>query len=157
MVDFSEENKESLVSHFSMFANKLLMDMGKEVATVNLRKAADDYVSNEIAMQKAMKEYYEYLRKQGEENNLLLLEIKKEKGNTFFKYLKEIIEESEGIRGVAEIVKTPNGTFQEEKYGRQIKGVWVDQWSVGDTGDSWEGTVCVQLSENRYFKFNYSM
>ena len=30
---------------------------------------------------------------EGEENNLLLLEIKKEKGNTFFKYLKEIIEE----------------------------------------------------------------
>ena len=104
-----------------------------------------------------MQEYYAYLRQEAKENSKLLSAIKKEKGDIFFKYLKEIIEESEGIRGLAEIIEVPIGKFQEEKYGRQIKGIWVDQRSVGMEGDSWEGTVCVQLSENRYYKFNYSM
>jgi predicted transcriptional regulator len=108
-------------------------------------------------MQKGMKEYYDYLKKESDQNNALLSTIKQQKGKTFFKYLMEIINNSDGIKGAAEIIKEPIGDFQKESYGRQIKGIWVDQRSVGDSGDSWEGTVCVQLGESRYFKFGYSM
>ena len=69
----------------------------------------------------------------------------------------EIIEESEGIKGLAEIVDKPVGKFQEEKFGRQIKGIWVEQWSVGMEGDSYEGFVCVESGKDRYLKFGYSM
>ena len=69
----------------------------------------------------------------------------------------EIIEESEGIKGLAEIVKEPIGAFQKEKYGRQINGIWVEQWTVGMEGDSYEGFVCVQIKPNKYLKFKYSM
>ena len=83
--------------------------------------------------------------------------IKKEKGQAFYNYLRVIIEESDGIAGLAEIVSEPTGTFQKEDYGRTIKGIWVDQWNVGMESDSYAGTVCVQLSEKRFFKFSYSM
>ena len=63
-------------------------------------------------------------------NNITYIMKECDKEGQLNEFLKELLGESEGIRGVAEIVKTPNGTFQEEKYGRQIKGVWVDQWSV---------------------------
>ena len=59
--------------------------------------------------------------------------------------------------GWAEIIKEPIGKFQEEKYGRQINGIWVKQWSVGMEGDSWEGFICVQIKQNKYLKFGYSM
>ena len=108
-------------------------------------------------MQKGMQEYYDYLNEENKKNHRLLNAIKKVKGKTFFKYLMEIIEESEGIKGLAQIVKEPTGKFQEEKYGRQINGIWVEQWSVGMEGDSWDGFVCVQLKENKYLKFGYSM
>lgn len=157
MIDFSEENKESLVWHFSSFADRCLSNRGMEVPLVEVKKLAEDYIDNEIAMQKGMQDYYDSMREIDVTNRALLNEIKKEKGKTFFKYLMEIIEESEGIRGNAEIVNKPVGEFQKEKYGRQINGYWVEQWSVGMEGDSYEGFVCVQLSPDRYLKFGYSM
>jgi len=104
-----------------------------------------------------MNEYHDYLNELDRKNKRLLKAIKKVKGNTFYKYLLQIIEESEGISGLAEIVSKPVGEFQAEKYGRQIKGIWVSQWSVGTEGDSWDGIVYVEIKPNKYLKFNYSM
>jgi hypothetical protein len=157
MIDFSEDNKESLIWHFASIADKALLQYGKEVAFCEVRELAESYVDNEISMQKGMQEYYDYLNEENKKNHRLLNAIKKVKGKTFFKYLMEIIEESEGIKGLAEIVKKPIGTFQKEKYGRQINGYWVEQWAVGMEGDSWNGFVCVQLKEDKYLKFGYSM
>ena len=154
MIDFSEENKQCIKRHLVQFFNCTSHEHNKGVA---IDEVADRYVDNEISMQKAMKEYYDYLKEESEKNHRLLLEIKKDKGSTFYKYLIEIINESEGIKGVAQIVDKPVGEFQKEKYGRQIKGIWVDQRSVGDSGDSWEGTVCVQPDKSRYLKLGYSM
>lgn len=157
MIDFSEENKDSLVHHFASFADKALLKYSKEVAFNELKDLADGYISNEIAMQKGMQEYHAELDKQNKLNHELLKIIKKEKGQAFYNYLRVIIEESDGIAGLAEIVSEPTGTFQKEDYGRTIKGIWVDQWNVGMESDSYAGTVCVQLSEKRFFKFSYSM
>lgn len=114
------------------------------------------FVDNEIAMYEGMQSWFAYEDECAKHNQELLKSIKKSKGNTFYKYLLEIIG-SEGMNNKAEIVTEPVGKFQEEKYGRTIKGYWVEQWSQGMEGDSWGGHVCVQLNENEYFKFNYNM
>ncbi|HUM52922.1 MAG TPA: hypothetical protein PK431_13955 [Chitinophagales bacterium] len=157
MIDFTEENKESLIWHFASCADRCLIKYGKEVSFCELKKIVDEYVGNEISMQKGMQEYYDYLKEENRKNHRLLNAIKKVKGKTFFKYLMGIIEDSEGIKGLAQIVKEPVGKFQEEKYGRQINGIWVEQWSVGMEGDSYEGFVCVKVKPNKYLKFGYSM
>lgn len=157
MVDFSEENKESLVWHFASYADKCFQNRGIEVAFNELKDVAIGYIDNEISMQNAMQDYYKSINEVNQRNHRLLNAIKKVKGKTFFKYLMEIINESDGIRGLAEIVKVPVGKFQTEKYGRQIKGIWVEQWSVGMEGDSFEGNVCVEIKPNKYLKFSYSM
>lgn len=90
-------------------------------------------------------------------NERLLKVIKKVKGKTFYKYILEILKESNRVDGKMEIVRKPCGEFQKEKYGRTIDGIWVDQWSVGTEGDSFEGYVCVLLKPNKYLKFSYSM
>jgi len=154
MINFTEETKNSIKSHLIMFWDTMNFEenKGKPVGQI-----ADIYIKNEMDMQQGMKDYYNYLREEGEKNTAFLNDIKKEKGKTFYKYLMEIIEESEGIKGLAEIVDKPIGKFQKEKFGRQIKGIWVEQWSVGMEGDSYEGFVCVELSKDRYLKFGYSM
>lgn len=90
-------------------------------------------------------------------NHRLLRTIKKAKGRTFQKYLLQIIKDSGRVTDKMGIVKEPGGDWQNEPMGRTIKGYWVDQWSVGTEGDSWNGHVWVQLRENKYLKFSYSM
>jgi hypothetical protein len=56
-----------------------------------------------------------------------------------------------------EIVSEPSGKKQKEtEFGHSIKFIWVDQWSVGTEGDSFEGYIEVQIKENKYLKFRYS-
>ena len=45
--------------------------------------------------------------------------------------------------------------FQDSTDGK-IK-VWVDQRSVGDSGDSFEGTVCIELPDKKYLVWSYSI
>lgn len=156
MIDFKEENRDSLERGFIAFYNTVEY-FRQDNNDMPIGTIAKKYVDNEIAMKKGMQEYYDYLKEENRKNQRLLNAIKKVKGKTFYKYLLDIIEESEGIKGLAQIVKEPIGTFQKENYGRQINGIWVDQWSVGMEGDSYEGFVCVQLKSNKFLKFGYSM
>lgn len=154
MIELTQENRESFKYHLTAFYHQRLMEGNSELS---IGQVADNYIDNEMSMQKGMQDYHDYLNEENRKNKRLLRAIKKVKGATFHKYLLEIIEESEGIKGLAEIVKTPSGTFQKEQYGRQISGIWVSQWSVGMEGDSWNGIVCVEIKPNKYFKFSYSM
>lgn len=104
------------------------------------------------------KEMAEWEKECGRKNRRLLKAIKSVKGKAFYGHILDIIEESEGIDGVAEIVRLPVGNFQEEKYGRSIKGIWVNQTTNGGySGDSFAGTVCVELKPGRFLKFAYAM
>lgn len=106
-----------------------------------------DYMSELIALEK----------QQGDKNRVLLDEILKEKGQPFYDDLQEVIYESDGITGVAEFVSQPVGNYQEEGYDN-IPGIWVNQTTNGGyTGDTFAGTVCVKINEEKYFKFHYSM
>lgn len=151
MIDFVEDKEQliNLMLRFHFYCSQNTSDTPNKVAEI--------VIQNEIDCQKGMMEYYEAMAEEARKNNRLLRAIKSVKGKTFYRYLLEIIEQSEGIRGLAVIVRQPVGEFQKERYGRQIKGIWVEQWSVGMEGDSWNGHVCVPLGNDKYFKFSYSM
>jgi len=150
----TEENRQEFIYLLTGFYNHIRYMEDKNLPSI---KIIEPFIDDQIAMYKDLSEYYDYLILEDNKNKRLLRAIKKTKGKTFYKYLMEIIEDSEGIKGLAEIISEPYGKFQKENYGRTIKGVWYTQQSVGMEGDSYEGTVCVQLKPNKYLKFNFSM
>jgi hypothetical protein len=154
MFDITKENRESYKSNLISFYNCITDDYNKGKP---VNEVVDAYLDDLIAMNEGMTDYYNHLKEIEEENRKLLLEIKRSNGKTFYKYVCQIIEESEGIDGLAEIVDKPTGTFQEGYYGRQINGIWVEQWSRGIEGDSWGGYVYIQLDVDKYLKLPYSM
>lgn len=115
------------------------------------------YLDDKQAEEDCWRSLAEYENECDRKNKRLLRAIKSVKGRTFFNHIMDIIVESEGIDGLAEIVREPVGTFQEERHGRHIGGIWVHQWSVGMEGDSFEGYVCVKIKPGRYLKFPYKM
>jgi hypothetical protein len=55
------------------------------------------------------------------------------------------------------IVDEPVGEKQEENYDN-LTDVWVNQTTNGGyTGDEFAGTICIEIGENEYLKYNYSM
>jgi len=88
-------------------------------------------------------------------NNRILRAIKNIKGEKFYKDLLRCMEENEVGDGF-NIVKKPRGEAQKEKYGR-IKEIWVSQQAVGDSGDSWEGTVSVKIKDDKWLEMPFSM
>lgn len=54
-----------------------------------------------------------------------------------------------------EIVNKPNGQEQHEKCGVFTK-IFVDQWSVGNTGDSYGGHIYGKFAKNKWLKIPYS-
>ena len=53
-----------------------------------------------------------------------------------------------------EIVNKPHGTFQDCNMDDSYKE-WVDQRSVGYSGDSFEGEVYIELLNKKYLKYSY--
>lgn len=53
------------------------------------------------------------------------------------------------------IVDKPNGTLQEND-SDYFKKVWVDQWSVGMEGDSYEGHIYAYIDDKKWLKISYS-
>lgn len=157
MIDI-KENKESLQRHLLNFYN-----MVENVRTTQPDRSiailANDYIDNEISMEQGMKEYYDYLTSVRIYNDRILRAIKSVKGKTFHKHLSNYIKECEPADYCQwEIVRTPVGKEQSvSEFGREIKKEWVTQYAVGDSGDSWQGTICVQIREGKYLKFNFSM
>ena len=53
-----------------------------------------------------------------------------------------------------EIVDKPSGTDNNEDHAR-FKRIFVKQWSVGDSGDSYEGLIFAELEENKWLQIPY--
>jgi hypothetical protein len=95
-------------------------------------------------------------------NRRLLKAIRSIKGKSFLKNLVAVLQECEvhsqlGIITEYQLSKTPGKSFVSEKYGKEIKGYWVDQWSVGTEGDSYEGYVYIEIKPNKYLKAFFSI
>lgn len=152
------ENKDALKSHIIHFQSALEY-YKKAYPNEGIEQYAVIYLDNEIAMEKGMNEYYNGLIKIHAYNQRILRAIKSVKGNTFYKHLIELIKDAETTDYQEwEIVSKPVGKCQEvTECGRSIRKEWVDQRAVGDSGDSWAGSICIQLKENKYLKFYFSM
>lgn len=119
---------------------------------------ADSYIDNEIGMEEGMKAYHDILIEVAKKNSRILRAIKSVKGKAFHDHIKGIAKECEADDWSEwELITEPTGKFQEERWGREIRGIWVQQQAVGDSGDSWSGTICVKIRENKYLRFNFSM
>ena len=66
-----------------------------------------------------------------------------------FKDLMEYVYYNEKI----EPVEGPKGQRQDEEYGK-FKDVHVEQWSVGDSGDSYAGFIYMRVGE-KWFRIYY--
>jgi hypothetical protein len=110
---------------------------------------------------KVMREYYEFLerghRKIEASNARLLKVLTKIKGKNWVKGLRMALDELEGIDSVIRVTrrKPKKCDWQAEDYG-PIKGMWVEQWARGMDGDSWEGTIWIQVDAKRYLEMHYS-
>lgn len=143
-----------LISFYGMLENERTNN-----PDLTVHQVADMYIQNELSMEEGMRQYHESLTKTWEYNQRILRAVKSVKGKTFHKHLTEFIKNAEATDYHEwEIVSQPVGNQQEvTEYGRAIKKEWVVQYSEGDSGDSWNGTICVQLRENKYLKFHFSM
>lgn len=96
-------------------------------------------------------------------NKAILKEIKATKSASFYRGLKKYVNElTEGSDHTSDmeykIVAEKIGDYQKEDgLGKEIKGIWCDQRSVGCEGDSYVGDVYIQMEEGKYFTVNYSM
>lgn len=113
--------------------------------TLENKKMWDDY----------MKSMNEYADECDRINNRILNVIKGQLGVKFEKALLALAEESE-VDGVFELVRKTSGSYQKENYG-SFRGYWVEQRSVGDSGDSWDGYIYVKLKPKLFIKMHYSM
>jgi len=89
-------------------------------------------------------------------NFRIMKAITNQLGNAFVKNLCIISTDCEVSNDAWWFSKTPIGSYQKEGYGA-IKGYWVSQQSVGDSGDSYSGTICIKLKERLYLIMPFSM
>src|ERR1035437_7486963 len=135
---YEGEYGETEVEVWNKFEKQKVSEQG------NFNRVMDDYG-------KEMTKYHEEIERN---NTPILNAIKEENGQEFYDDLEAYMQESE-VCGAFKIVTEPRGEKQEE--GGIIEFVWVDQRSVGDSGDSWERTITVKISEVKYLEMPFSM
>lgn len=91
-------------------------------------------------------------------NSRLLKAIKSVTTDAFYEGLVSYIDELASECNMFEfeqfeIVRETTGKWQDEDWAQ----VCVDQWSVGDSGDSWNGFIYIEIKAGRYLKIHYSM
>jgi hypothetical protein len=117
------------------------------------------YIKNQQDMEKGMQEYFDYCNEVVSRNQRVLKAIKSVRGKGFHKRLVEYLSHCEADRHFPyEIVREPIGAVQDAEFGRLISKEWVNQTTNGGyTGDSYAGTICIEIKKDRYLKFHYSM
>lgn len=91
---------------------------------------------------------YEYEKEITDHNEKIL----KTFGKTAFKDFQDLIENC-SVVGKIEFVEQPKGDKQNEDNG-VFKNVYVDQYSVGDSGDSYAGSIYANVN-GKWVSINY--
>ncbi len=90
-------------------------------------------------------------------NMRLLKAIGRYLGPEFIKCLDSLTEDLFIRAKMAIVHDVPsNAKFQEESDYGMITGIWVEQYSVGDSGDSFAGHMYVKLKNWKYLEIPYS-
>lgn len=105
-------------------------------------------------MAEALEEEHQYMMEIKRHNDRILKAIKAVKGEHFTDDLIGFARECEAD-GKFRIVKKPSGDKQKENFGLIINA-WVDQYSVGDSGDSFCGTVSVKLKKGKWLEMPFA-
>jgi hypothetical protein len=152
-----KEHGDSLKHHLIGFYHQFEHQRGNE-PDLSLNKFTDSYIKNELDMEKGMDEYFKWLQEVDKRNNRVLRAIKSVKGKTYYRHLISYLKDASVTEwSEFEIVREPLGDEQKvTEYGRSIKKEWVEQWSVGTEGDSFEGYIYLELKLGRYLKFRFS-
>jgi hypothetical protein len=151
--EFNEKEAESEFQRVTSF-----LRYSTNILIADIDKVEEHYVREQKMYHDCYSGLYKHELECNMANNRVLKALKKVKGRTFVKRFLEVVEASEGIKGVLFFSKEPIGKKQaENEYGKLIRFIWVRQFSVGYSGDSYEGTVSVQIKENKFLCFNYSM
>lgn len=90
--------------------------------------------------------------KQFNKDQEIIKEAKKHLTKKQIEYLDYSFEEF--FPSYCEIVDKPYGTYQDCN-NKDCYEEWVDQRSVGDSGDSFSGEVYIKLSNGKYLKYHY--
>lgn len=91
-------------------------------------------------------------------NKRIFKAIENQIGKGFLDNLKSLIEDSEFSDSFRfKIVDKPGGKFQQETDFGCITGIWVYQYSVGDSGDGWAGSIWVKLKNYKYLEIPFSI
>jgi hypothetical protein len=152
-----KEHGDSLKHHLIGFYSEYTFRKEGEPA-LTMNEFADSYIKNEIAMEEGMTQYFNGLKEVDKKNQRVLKAIRSVKGKTYYKHLISYLKDASVTEWCEfEIVRDPVGDEQKvTEYGRSIKKEWVEQWSVGTEGDSFEGYICLELKPGRYLKFRFS-
>ena len=98
----------------------------------------------------AMKQLDDEAKEQYIKDQALIETVKKQVSKRIFKEIEYEIEESDNYSNFR-IVNTPDGDPQR----KDIIKTWVVQCSVGDSGDSFEGEVFIELPDGKYLTWQY--
>lgn len=107
-------------------------------------------MTTEKQWEEAMDALFEYRDEIDTHNSNILLQVNA-KASDFEKLVEDV-----KISGKMEIVNEPQGYNQDETY-ESFQQVYVDQWSVGMSGDTFEGTIYAQLEENKWLSIPFSI
>jgi hypothetical protein len=152
------ENRERLREHLINFHGHVQyqkkLDPEKGIGPI-----ADGWLDQQISMEEGMKAYNDAVQQIRAQHVKILMEIRATTGPTFYGHLAAYIKDRHPTDDHEfEFVPQPEGKCQKvSEYGRAIREEWVVQQPVGDSGDSWEGTICVKIDEGNYLKFHFSM
>lgn len=111
-------------------------------------------MTEDQAWQKAMEDLQAYDEECNKHNKEIMEQVTAKVGNKALEDFKGLLDFA-GVTGKIEIVSKPDGDNQDESCG-VFTEVWVDQWSVGMEGDSFEGFIYGKFSDTEWLKIPYS-
>jgi hypothetical protein len=89
------------------------------------------------------------------ESNKVIKELSDKLGLKLREDIKKIMVDC-ALNNVCSIVEAPEGDNQNESY-EVVTNVYVEQWSDGDSGDSFQGNIYCELPTKQWLKLPFWM
>lgn len=119
-------------------------------------KIIADYITEQRTMHEVYSGLTDYENEIHDKNCRLLRAIKNVRGRSYHYHFKGLLQSLDRVVGVIKFSSKPMGEIQTENgFGRAITTIWVDQRSVGMEGDSFAGTVSVQIKPGKFLIIPY--
>ena len=106
------------------------------------------------AWQKAIQDIQAYQEECDKHNKKIMAQVIAKVGNKAFSDFKKLLDFAT-VNDKLDIVSEPEGDNQNESCG-VFTEVWIDQWSVGMEGDSFEGFIYGKFDNMKWLVIPYS-